>query len=45
VEADPVRELEPAVAGASQEAMEVDPESVPDRWDRMALLTEYPVYR
>ena len=38
-------ELEPGVADANREARELDPESVRDRSDRMALLAECPVYR
>ena len=37
--------LEPGVADLNREAMELDPEFVPDRSDRMALLAECPAYR
>lgn len=44
MEVDPAHELEPAVAGSSQAATEVDPAFVPDHSDRMAWLAECPVY-
>ena len=42
---DPAHELEPAVAGSSRAARELDPAFEPDHSDRMAWLPECPVYR
>ena len=45
MEADPAHELEPAVAGSSREARELDPAFAPHRWDRMVLLAKCLAYR
>ena len=45
MEAGQAHELEPGVADVNREARELDPEFVPDRSDRMVVLSESPVYR
>jgi hypothetical protein len=45
VAVDQARELEPAVEDSSQEARELAPDLVPDRWDRKALFLEFQVSR
>jgi hypothetical protein len=45
VAVDRARELEPAVEDSSQEARELAPDLVRDRWDRKALLLEFQVSR